>query len=166
MTIFISHPDRQTKCKSLSDSTLTLMLYCRLQTDFSLRKVKYKGETLARLLLLNTMSEDMIGMWLTQIESLPWAYTPDCTGLGYATPYDGPPLHQIVRDQWTKIIIRYHSCVESSPARCLKFPSMTRIERMRSWRTIGEPQWNLAVQNQQSEKCLSSISHWDILYWG
>ncbi len=40
------------------------MLYYRLQTDLYLRKVKYKGETLiailARLILLNTMSEDMI----------------------------------------------------------------------------------------------------------
>ncbi len=166
MTIFVSHPDGQTKCKSLPDLTSMLMLYCRLQTDFSLRKVKYKGETLARLLLLNTMSEDVIGMWLTQIESLPRAYTPDCTGLRYATPCNGAPLHQIVWDQQTKIIIQYHSHVESSPACCLKFPSTTMIKRMRSWRTIGKPQWNLAVQNRQSEKCLLSVSHWDVSYWG
>ncbi len=60
VTIFVSHPDGQTKCETLPDSTSMLMLYCRLQTDFYLRKVKYKGETLARLLLLNTMSEDVI----------------------------------------------------------------------------------------------------------
>ncbi len=47
-----------------------------LQTTdgFYLRKVKYKGETLARLLLLNTTSEDVIGMWLrAYLELTPWS---------------------------------------------------------------------------------------------